>query len=283
MIMCKYHGAKFTSNGRCPLCPQAIVPPLKQPITSKIYYGDWVEFINDIPDQSVQLILIDPPYGTTPASWDCKIDVHLMWSHFRRILKPNGAVVITAQQPFTSMLIASNLEQYKYNWIWEKDNGTNFLNSKFQPLKITEDVCVFSSASSSFVKNGITMKYNPQFTEGKPYSIKSGQQKSNSAVVRGGKGGREDVGGFETVSDGKRYPKNLIKINRDKEKLHPTQKPVALMEYFIKTYTDEGDVVLDCFAGSGTTGVACLNLKRTVILIEKEKEYVDIISKRLNQ
>jgi site-specific DNA-methyltransferase (adenine-specific) len=248
---------------------------------NKILQGDWVQFINDIPDQSIQLILIDPPYGTTPASWDCKIDMSLMWSHFRRIIKPNGAIVITSQQPFTSLLIASNIEMYKYNWIWEKDNGTNFLNSKFQPLKITEDICVFGYGATSFVKNGVTIKYNPQFTEGKPYSIKSGNQKSNSAVVRGGKGGREDVGGFETVSDGKRYPKNLIKFNRDKEKLHPTQKPVALMEYLIKTYTDENDTVLDCFAGSGTTGVACKNLFRNYILIEKESEYIEIIKGRL--
>jgi site-specific DNA-methyltransferase (adenine-specific) len=247
-----------------------------------IWLGSYEEFMSDIPNKSIQLILIDPPYGTTPASWDCKINFEEMWKHFRRIIKDDGAIVITAQQPFTSLLIASNLKEYKYNWIWEKDNGTNFLNSKFQPLKITEDICIFSRGASSFVKNGITMKYNPQFTEGKPYTIKSGQQKSNSAVVRGGKGGREDVGGFKTVSNGKRYPKNLIKFNRDKEKLHPTQKPVGLMEYLIKTYSDEGDIVLDCFAGSGTVGKACQNTNRNFILIEKEKQYVDIISKRLN-
>lgn len=253
----------------------------KYHIASKVLLGDWIEHINDIPDESVQLILTDPPYGTTPASWDEKIDVNLLWNHFRRIIKPNGAIVIFGQQPFTSKLISSNAEEYKYNWVWEKDNGTNFLNSKFQPLKITEDICVFGRSATSFVKNGLTMKYNPQFTEGKPYTIKSGQQKENSAVVRGGKGGREDVGGFETVSDGKRYPKNLIKFNRDKEKLHPTQKPVALCEYLIKTYTDRHDIVLDIFAGSGTTGVACKNIDRMYVLIEKEPEYIKIINKRL--
>lgn len=252
-------------------------------INSKIYLGDWVEFINDIPDQSVQLVLIDPPYGTTPASWDKNIDLNLMWSHLRRVLKPNGAIVVFGQQPFTTLLISSNINEYKYSWVWQKDNGTNFLNSKFQPLKITEDIAVFGFGATSFVKNGVTMKYNPQFSEGKPYIIKSGQQKSNSAVVRGGKGGREDVGGFETVSDGKRYPKNLLVFKRDKEKLHPTQKPVELCEFLVKTYTDEGQLVLDIFAGSGTVGKACQNTKRNFILIEKEKEYVDIISKRLNQ
>lgn len=286
MIYCKYHKAQFTSNDCCPLCPQAVVPPITkliQDITPKIYLGDWVEFINDIPDQSVQLVLIDPPYGTTPASWDKNIDLNLMWSHLRRVLKPNGAIVVFGQQPFTTLLISSNINEYKYSWVWQKDNGTNFLNSKFQPLKITEDIAVFGFGATSFVKNGVTMKYNPQFTEGKPYTIKSGQQKSNSAVVRGGKGGREDVGGFETVSDGKRYPKNLLVFKRDKEKLHPTQKPVELCEYLVKTYTDEGELVLDIFAGSGTVGKACQNTKRNFILIEKEKEYVDIISKRLNQ
>ena len=128
----------------------------------------------------------------------------------------------------------------------------------------------------------MTIKYNPQFTEGKPYTIKSGNQKENSAVVRGGKGSREDVGGFETISDGKRYPKNLIKFCRDKEKLHPTQKPVALMEYLIKTYSNEGDTILDNAAGSGTTGVACRNLNRNFILIEKEPKYIEIIKKRLS-
>jgi site-specific DNA-methyltransferase (adenine-specific) len=191
--------------------------------------------------------------------------------------------VLTAQQPFTSLLIASNLSMYKYNWVWEKDNGTNFLNSKFQPLKITEDICVFSRGASSFTKNGVAMKYNPQFTEGKPYTIKSGQQKENSAVVRGGKGGREDVGGFETKSDGKRYPKNLIKFNRDKEKLHPTQKPVALFEYLIKTYTNEGDLVLDNCAGSFTTAIAAENTKRNWICIEQLEEYCEIGRRRIEE
>jgi len=250
-------------------------------MSSKLLQGDCLEIMKDIPDKSVDLILCDLPYGTTPASWDSRIPMEKLWKQYERMVKDDGSIVLTSQQPFTSLLICSNLRLYKYNWIWEKDNGTNFLNSKFQPLKITEDICVFGRGATSFVKNGLNMNYNPQFTEGKAYTIKSGKQKSNSAVVRGGKGGREDVGGFETKSDGKRYPKNLIKINRDKYKLHPTQKPVALMEYLIKTYTSEGDLVLDNCMGSGTTGVACINLNRDFIGIELDEQYFKIAKKRI--
>jgi len=245
--------------------------------------GDCLEKMKDIPDGSVDLILCDLPYGTTPASWDSRIQIDKLWKQYERVIKNNGAIVLTSQQPFTSLLICSNLKLYKYNWIWEKDNGTNFLNSKFQPLKITEDICVFGKGATSFVKSGFNMNYNPQFTKGKAYTCKSGNQKSNSAVVRGGKGGREDVGGFLTKNDGKRYPKNLIRFNRDKEKIHPTQKPVALMEYLIKTYTNEEDLVLDNCMGSGTTGVACKNLNRKFIGIELDENYFEIANKRIKK
>ena len=248
-----------------------------------VILGDCLEVMKNITDKSIDMILCDLPYGTTPASWDTHINMFELWMNYERIIKDDGAIVLTSQQPFTSLLISSNIKLYKYNWIWEKDNGTNFLNSKFQPLKITEDICVFGKAATSFVKNGLTIKYNPQFTEGKPYTIKSGNQKENSAVVRGGKGGREDVGGFETVSDGKRYPKNLIKFCRDKEKLHPTQKPVALMEYLIKTYSNEGDTILDNCAGSFTTAIAAENTKRNWICIEQLEEYCEIGRKRIEE
>ncbi len=250
-------------------------------IKNKILQGDCLDVMKYIPDKSVDMILCDLPYGTTPASWDSRIDIKRLWEQYERIIKDNGAIVLTSQQPFTSLLICSNLKLYKYNWVWEKDNGTNFLNSKFQPLKVTEDICVFGKGATSFVKNKLNMNYNPQFTKGKPYNCKSGNQKSNSAVVRGGKGGREDVGGFLTKSDGKRYPKNLIKFNRDKEKLHPTQKPLELFKYLIKTYSNEGDLVLDNCIGSGTTAVACKQLKRDYIGIEKESEYIKISNERL--
>jgi len=246
-----------------------------------IVNGECLEEMKKLPDKSINLILCDLPYGTTPASWDSRIPMKELWIEYERLIKDNGAIVLTAQQPFTSLLICSNIKMYKYNWIWEKDNGTNFLNSKFQPLKITEDICIFGRGATSFVKNGINMKYNPQMTEGKAYTCKSGKQKSNSAVVRGGKGGREDVSGFVTKNDGKRFPKNLVKINRDKEKLHPTQKPVELMEYLVKTYSNEEDLVLDNCMGSGTTGVACKNLNRRFIGIELDNEYFNMAKERI--
>lgn len=248
-----------------------------------IEQGDCLELMKDIPDKSIDMILCDLPYGTSASSWDKKLPMATLWEQYERIIKPNRAIVLFAQQPFTSLLITSNMKLWKYNWIWEKDNGTNFMNSHYCPLKITEDVCIFGNGATSFVKSGENLIYNPQFTEGKPYTIISGNQKSNSAVVRGGKGGREDVGGYKTESDGKRFPKNLIKFNRDTNKLHPTQKPVALCEYLIKTYTNEGDVVLDNCMGSGSTCVAAINTNRHYIGFELDEKYFDIACKRLDE
>lgn len=247
----------------------------------KLYNGDCLEIMKGIPDKSVDMILCDLPYGTSASSWDKQLPMDKLWKEYERIIKPNKAIVLFAQQPFTSLLITSNIKLYKYNWIWEKDNGTNFMNSHYCPLKITEDICVFGTGATSFVKNGENLIYNPQFTEGKPYSIVSGNQKSNSAVVRGGTGGREDVGGFKTESDGKRFPKNLIKFNRDKDKLHPTQKPLALCEYFINTYSNENDLILDNCMGSGTTGVAAKKLNRKFIGIELDNTYFNIADERI--
>ena len=241
-----------------------------------VYFGDCLELLPDIETASVNLILCDLPYGTTPASWDKQIPMDKLWKQYERIIKDDGAIVLTAQQPFTSLLITSNLKLYKYNWFWEKDNGTNFLNSPYQPLKITEDICVFGKGATSFTASGTMMKYNPQFTQGKPYSLVSGNQKSNSAVVRGGVGGREDVGGHETVSDGRRYPKNVIRFNRDKDKVHETQKPINLFRYLILTYTDKGDLVLDNCCGSGTTAEASVAEGRDFICMENdEKSFLD--------
>ena len=247
----------------------------------ELWNGDCLELMNNIPDKSVDMILCDLPYGTSASSWDKQLPMDKLWNEYERIIKNNRAIVLFSQQPFTSLLITSNIKLWKYNWIWEKDNGTNFMNSHYCPLKITEDICVFGNGATSFVKNGENLIYNPQFTEGKPYTIISGNQKSNSAVVRGGKGGREDVGGYKTESDGKRYPKNLIKFNRDKDKLHPTQKPVALCEYLINTYSNNGEIILDNCMGSGTTGVAALNLGRKFIGMELDEKYFEIAEKRI--
>ena len=238
--------------------------------------------MKDIPDKSVNLILCDLPYGTSACSWDSVINLQELWKEYKRIIKDTGAIVLFSQQPFTSILISSNLEMYKYNWVWEKDNGTNFLNSHYQPLKITEDICVFGKLGCSWNKHG-NMLYFPQFEQGKAYTCISGNQKKDSAVVRGGKGGREEVSGHITASDGKRYPKNIIRFNRDKEKLHPTQKPVALCEYLVKTYSQENDIVLDNTCGSGTIPLACKKNNRKFIGIELNPVFVELSNKRLGE
>jgi len=243
--------------------------------------GDCLVEMPKIADKSIDMILCDLPYGTTACKWDTIIPFEPLWKEYKRIIKDNGAVVLTASQPFTSFLITSNIEMFKYCWSWEKDNGTNFITSHYQPMRVIEDIAVFSFSATSFVKNGKIMKYNPQFTEGKPYSCVSGKQKQAS-IIREGKGGWDQVHGHETVSDGKRFPKNILRFNRDKDKIHPTQKPVALFEYLIKTYTNERDLVLDNCAGSGTTGVACKNLNRNCILIEKDEAYYKIAERRIN-
>jgi len=231
----------------------------------KLINGDCLEVMKDIPDGSVDMVLTDPPYGTTACKWDSIIPLEPMWEQLKRIIKPNGAIVMTASQPFTSKLISSNYKMFKYCWVWDKGQGTGFLNAKKQPLRTYEDVIVFY---------GKQCTYKPQMRLGhKPYKCKQGKTKSENY-------GKQT--GAITESSGERYPLNIIKFKRDKEKLHSTQKPVALMEYLIKTYTNEGETVLDFTMGSGTTGVACKNLDRNFIGIELDKEYYDIAVNRIN-
>ena len=228
--------------------------------------GDCLEVMKDIPDGWVDMILTDPPYGTTACKWDSIIPLEPMWEQLKRIIKPNGAIVMTASQPFTTTLIASNMKMFKYCWVWDKGKGTGFLNAKKQPLRSHEDVIVFYSKQCT---------YNAQMRLGhKPYKCKQGKTKSENY-------GKQT--GAVTKSNGERYPLNIVKFKRDKDKLHSTQKPVALMEYLIKTYTNEGETVLDFTMGSGTTGVACKNLGRDFIGIELDTEYYDIAVNRINQ
>jgi site-specific DNA-methyltransferase (adenine-specific) len=223
--------------------------------------GDCLEVMKAIPDASVDLILCDLPYGTTACKWDSVIPFEPLWAQYRRIAKPNAAIVLTASQPFTTALIASNLKDFRYCWVWEKEQGVNFLMAKKQPMKVHEDVCVFSVGQTLYV---------PQMTVGKPYTS--------------GKGDSGDVSGnvkkVQTKNFGARYPRSVIRINRETG-LHPTQKPVALMEYLIRTYTNEGDTVLDNCMGSGTTGVACANTGRKFIGIERDPGYFAIATNRI--
>jgi hypothetical protein len=310
--------------------------------------ADCLEAMRDIPDGSVDMVLTDPPYGTTACKWDSVIPFEPMWEQLKRITKPNGAIVLTASQPFTSALIMSNVGMFRYSWIWEKDQGVNFLSAKRHPMKVHEDVLVFytdlgtqrgaskvyqpvrtylqeerkkGGFSASYINsilgnhmgghyftNGVQfcipsldnyqklqktgrfkmpyadlkawyeqlgnavqcVTYNPQMTKGRPYLSGNG----TSGEVTG------SVKKIQTQNGGTRDPRTVLNIKR-KTGLHPTQKPVALMEYLIRTYTNAGDTVLDFTMGSGTTGVAAKTLGRSFIGIELDPDYFALASKRI--
>jgi site-specific DNA-methyltransferase (adenine-specific) len=224
--------------------------------------------MKDIPDKSIDMILCDLPYGTTACKWDTIIPFEPLWEQYKRIIKDNGAIVLTASQPFTSALVMSNIKMFKYEIIWDKVNISNPLLAKKQILKAHENICVFYKSQPT---------YNPQMSDGKMWR-RGGSNKTPMSAL--------NVGMTRTFEDDRtslKYPKSIqIFSNADNtNRVHPTQKPVALFEYLIKTYTNEGDLVLDNCAGSGTTGVACKNLNRNYILIEKEPEYINIINQRL--
>ena len=317
---------------------------------NKIYCGDCLELMPQIENGFVDLILTDLPYGTTACDWDEIIPIEPMWKEFYRVLRPNGFIVLTASQPFTTKLIASNISNFSHQWIWEKigSNG-NPLLANVMPLKNFEDVLVFGKKGydeglshplryytvklreytnysrtkfrkifghwkfqhfmelqqqytlcteevynelteyfglknmEGFLEYSEIVKvehdlpkriYNPQMTEGNPYTITSGKM---------GDAFGNELGNFTTVSDGDRYPKSILRFGYDKEKLHPTQKPIALFEYLVKTYTNEGMNVFDATAGVCTTALACKKLNRNFICIEKEQKYIDIATKRIDE
>lgn len=233
-----------------------------------LWQGDCLELMKRIPDGSIDMVLADPPYGTTQCSWDSTLPLDKVWEQLERIVKPDGAIVLTAQSPFDKVLACSNLSLFRYEWIWEKGNATGFLNSKKMPLKAHENVLVF-------YKNLPT--YNPQKT--------TGHEKKTS---KRGTVGSECYGknihkiAYESTD---RFPRTVQFFSSDKQKenLHPVQKPVALMEYMIKTYTNEDETVLDFTMGSGTTGLACLKTGRNFIGIELEDKYFNIAHDRLKK
>jgi len=238
--------------------------------TNQVIQGDCLEVMKDIPEKSVDMVLADLPYGTTACKWDTIIPLEPLWEQYKRIIKDNGAIVLTASQPFTSKLVMSNPGMFKYEWVWDKVNKyTGALLSNKRRLRRHEDVIVF------YKKQPV---YNKQWREGTPYIVK--RTKGHGEYM-----GNHDYNKIRTgVNVGKHNPCSIIAIPADNKKetgLHPTQKPVSLFEYLIKTYTNEGDLVLDNVAGSGTTGIACQNLNRNYILIEKEPEYINIIRQRL--
>jgi len=227
---------------------------------NKIYQGDCLELMKKIEDKSIDMILCDLPYGTTACKWDTIIPFEPLWGQYKRIIKDNGAIVLTASQPFTSALVMSNIKMFKYELIWNKDLCKNPGLAKIRPLPSFESILAFGKGK---------VIYNPQMEEGKPYNDvrKKPTQVHNGNEHKYGFSGNT----VNVVNNGYRFSKSVITIrNANFKGQHPTQKPVALFEYLIKTYTNEGDLVLDNCAGSGTTGVACQNLKRDFILIEKE-------------
>lgn len=226
--------------------------------------GDCLKLMKEIPDKSVDMILCDLPYGTTRNKWDTVIPFEKLWGQYKRIIKNNGAICLFGQEPFSSVMRLSNLKMYRYDWTWIKDSGTGFLNAHRMPLKNSELISVF------YKKLPL---YNPQMRKGfKPYAIKQGETKSSNY-------GKQT--GALTKSNGERYPLQTINFKRDKDKVHPTQKPVALLEYLIKTYTNENEIVLDNCMGSGSTGVACVNTSRSFIGMELNDEYFEIAKQRI--
>lgn len=239
---------------------------------NQVIQGDCLIEMPKIPDKSVDMILCDLPYGTTACKWDTIIPFEPLWKEYKRIIKDNGAIVLTASQPFTSALLMSNVKDFRYELIWEKERPTNIMFMKKQIGKVHENILIFYKHQPTY--NPIMEKRDNPTIAVYGKDTKGGDSKTHkNQRLRYSKGYNRFV----------KYPRSIIKINRDtlKGSLHPTQKPVALFEYLIKTYTNEGDWVLDNCAGSGTTGVACKNLNRNFILIEKEPQYIDIINKRL--
>ena len=227
--------------------------------------GECLEAMKQIPTGSVDAIITDPPYGTTACKWDSVIDFELMWEQLHRIVKPNGAIVLFGSQPFTSMLISSNVNNFRHEWVWNKSKASNFVQVKYAPLKDHENILVFGLSKT---------QYNPQMTEGKPYY----KGKATGSVEFTGRPRTNNV------NKGTRYPKTVQRFTTAERegKLHPTQKPILLMEYLVKTYTNEGETVLDFTMGSGTTGVAAKNLNRNFIGIELDDKYFTIAENRIN-
>jgi len=234
--------------------------------TNKLHHGDCLELMQDIDDKSIDMILCDLPYGTTACKWDTIVPFEPLWAHYKRIIKDSGAIVLTASQPFTSALVMSNIKMFKYEWIWEKTNSVDFAMAKIRPRKRHENILIFCKGKHV---------YHPQMETGAPYIDKPRKRGNNIH--------ESTMPNLGIVNMGTRYPSSVQKIsNGNNNTVHPTQKPVALFEYLIKTYTNPGELVLDNCAGSGTTAIACLGTGRNFILIEQEEKYCEIINKRIS-
>lgn len=244
-------------------------------------FGDCLDLLPTLPDKSVDAIITDLPYGTTACKWDVIIPLDKMWEQVRRILRERGAFVTTASQPFTSVLIMSNLEWFKYEMVWSKSRRFGVLHAKNMPLKKHENILVFSGGIVAHTGVEKRMTYNPQMQTGKPYKKLVTRKQFEGTDHRLA---RPSLGEMLIVNDGYRYPHSVLDVefgNHNNE--HPTQKPVALYEYLIRTYTNEGDTVLDFCMGSGTTAVACVKTNRNFIGMEKELPYFETATRRIEE
>ncbi len=231
---------------------------------NELYHGDCLEVMHSIPDKSVDLILCDLPYGTTKNKWDVIIPFDELWKRYLRVIKDNGAIILFCDGLFTAKLILSNPKMWRYNLVWDKGRGSDFLNANIKPLKSHEDIALF------YKKKPV---YNKQFWYAKPYK----DQKNGS--LSDNYGNRKQV--ISSSVDGRRNPLSVLRCPKDGAKLHPTQKPVKLLEYLIKTYTKENEIVLDNCMGSGSTGVAAVNTGRKFIGIEKDDKYYEVAKQRI--
>lgn len=236
----------------------------------RIYNEDCLVGMQRIDDASIDMILCDLPYGTTACKWDTVIPLEPLWEQYKRVIKPHGAIVLTASQPFTSALVMSNPKMFKYDWCWHKSRVTGVLNAKRQPLRCKEDILVFSSGSPVYYPQGL-QRCNKQTCTG---VSKSGKQGECTGKIT-----QTDSGTYTQTTTG--YPRNVLEIPSETKTVHPTQKPVALFEYLIKTYTNPGEIVLDNCLGSGTTAIAAINTGRHYIGFEKDTGYFDIAQKRI--
>lgn len=244
-------------------------------INTWLMKGDCLELMKNIPDSSVDMILCDLPYGTTACKWDTVIPFEPLWEQYRRVIKKNGAIVLFGSQPFTSVLGSSNITLLKYSWYWQKSRATGHMNAKKMPMKDIEDILVFYTNQPTYNPQGLIRIDKTQ--KNSDSHVKRGISSNATSVVTGG----IKAGGY--LQEFTNYPRQLLNFASDGGTVHPTQKPVTLCEYLIKTYSNEGEIVLDNCAGSGTTGVACANTGRNFIGIEQDDKYFEIAKTRIEE
>lgn len=250
-----------------------------------LLHGDCLERMKEIPDDSVELILCDLPYGTTKCKWDTVINIEKLWEHYKRIIKkPTGVILLFGQQPFTSMLISSNYKWYKYNLIWKKNKTTQFLLANYRPMKCTEDICVFSKGGAAAASRTTgNMTYNPQNLTPVNIKKKNSKERIGKMLNQSHHLGPNNklTSNSEYSQKFTNYPTELLEFDIEYDTIHETQKPVKLTEYLINTYSNEGDTVLDNTMGSGTTGIGCINTNRKFIGIELKNIYYKLSKYRI--